>query len=195
MQLVDNIYEKDLWCPGIAMECVTLHPEFAKFCMKKWLTIKEQIDAGPMAELWTAIEEYSSYLARDNGKKEQEIKDSLGVQRRNRILWPTLFSNNTLGEGNNLKRVIKGKVGFQNAPVTQCYYPKVDSTIKHHKKLGSQLLVMFDSRIYFRIITLSYWCILKSYFSFYHSFKIVSFSKCIITKQSWPQYSISSLHS
>ena len=76
-------------------------------------------------------------MARDNGKKEQEIKDSLGVQRRNRILWPTLFSNNTLGEGNNLKRVIKGKVGFQNAPVTQCYYPKVDSTIKHHKKLGS----------------------------------------------------------
>ena len=137
MQLVDNIYEKDLWCPGIAMECVTLHPEFAKFCMKKWLDLKEQIDAGPMAELWTAIEEYSSYLARDNGKKEQEIKDSLGVQRRNRILWPTLFSNNTLGEGNNLKRVIKGKVGFQNAPVTQCYYPKVDSTIKHHKKLGS----------------------------------------------------------
>ena len=52
-------------------------------------------------------------------------------------MWPTLFSNNTLGEGNNLKRVIKGKVGFQNAPVTQCYYPKVDSTIKHHKKLGS----------------------------------------------------------
>ena len=39
MQLVDNIYEKDLWCPGIAMECVTLHPEFAKFCMKKWLTV------------------------------------------------------------------------------------------------------------------------------------------------------------
>ena len=75
--------------------------------------------------------------ARDNGKKEQEIKDSLGVKRRNRVLWPTLFSNNTLGEGNNLKRVIKGKVGFQNAPVTQCYYPKVDSTIKHHKKLGS----------------------------------------------------------
>ena len=69
--------------------------------------------------------------------KEKDIKESLGVKRRNRVLWPTLFSNNTLGEGNNLKRVIKGKVGFQNAPVTQCYYPKVDSTITHHKKLGS----------------------------------------------------------
>ena len=41
------------------------------------------------------------------------------------------------GSNTYLKRVIKGKVGFQNAPVTQCYYPKVDSTITHHKKLGS----------------------------------------------------------
>ena len=137
MQLVDNMQEKDLWCAGIAMECVTLHPEFAKFCMKKWLTVKEQIDAGPMAELWTAILEYSDYLARNNGKRESEIKEMLGVKKRRRLLWPTLFSNNTLGEGNSTSSVIKGRTGFQNAPVTQCYYPKVDSTIKHHKKLGS----------------------------------------------------------
>ena len=61
----------------------------------------------------------------------------MGKKRRNRVLWPTLYSNNTLGMGNDLRRVLKGKVGLQNAPVTQCYYPKIDSTIKHHKKLGS----------------------------------------------------------
>ena len=137
MQLVDNIHEKDLWCAGIAMECISIHPEFAKFCMKKWLTIKEQIDAGPMAELWTAILEYSEYLSRNNGKKETEIKKMLGVKNRKRILWPTLHSRNKLGEGNNTMRILKGQVGFQNAPVTQCYYPKVDSTITHHKELGS----------------------------------------------------------
>lgn len=137
MQLVDNIHEKDLWCAGIAMECTSLHPGFAKYCMKKWLTIKEQIDAGPMAELWTAILEYTDYLGRNEGQREAEIKKELGVESRKRLLWPTLFSNNTLGEGNSTNRVLKGKIGFQKAPVTQCYYPKVDSTIEHHKKLGS----------------------------------------------------------
>ena len=136
MQLVDIIEETDLWCAGIAMECVTLHPEFAKFCMKKWLKIKEQIDAGPMAELWTAMEEYTKYL-KNNPKKEMEIKEALGVKKRRRLLWPTLYSNNTLGFGNRLNSVLKGRIGFQSAPVTQCYYPKIDSTIKHHKKLGT----------------------------------------------------------
>ena len=119
------------------MECTSLHPGFAKYCMKKWLTIKEQIDAGPMAELWTAILEYTDYLGRNEGQREAEIKKELGVESRKRLLWPTLFSNNTLGEGNSTNRVLKGKIGFQKAPVTQCYYPKVDSTIEHHKKLGS----------------------------------------------------------
>ena len=134
--LVDEMYEKDIWLPGIAMECASLHPEFAKFCMKKWIVLKEQIDAGPMAELWTAMEEYTKYL-KNNPKKETLIKERMGKKRRNRVLWPTLYSNNTLGMGNDLRRVLKGKVGLQNAPVTQCYYPKIDSTIKHHKKLGS----------------------------------------------------------
>ena len=53
--LVDEMYEKDIWLPGIAMECASLHPEFAKFCMKKWIVLKEQIDAGPMAELWLSL--------------------------------------------------------------------------------------------------------------------------------------------
>ena len=37
--------------------------------------------------------------------------------------------------GNNLVDVIKGKVGLQNAPVTQCYYPG-HNTLEHHKTIG-----------------------------------------------------------
>ena len=136
MQLVDEIDDKDLWSAGMAMECVSISPVFAKYCMKKWLTVQEQIDAGPMAELWTAIEEWSEVIKRRDSKIEKEILAELGVDKRSRVLWPTIFSNNTLGMGNSLRAVLKGQVGLQNAPVTQCYYPG-HNTLTHHEKLGS----------------------------------------------------------
>ena len=120
----------------MAMECVSISPAFAKYCMKKWLTIQEQIDAGPMAELWTAIEEWSEVIKRRDSKIEKQILAELGVDKRSRVLWPTIFSNNTLGMGNSLRAVLKGQVGLQNAPVTQCYYPG-HNTLTHHEKLGS----------------------------------------------------------
>ena len=40
-----------------------------------------------------------------------------------------------LAQGNDPRLIFKGKTGLQRAPVTQCYYPGVN-TIKHHKKMG-----------------------------------------------------------
>ena len=52
-----------------------------------------------------------------------------------RVLWPTLHNDLKLGMGNDLKRVLKGKVGLQNAPVTQCYFPG-HNTLSHHETIG-----------------------------------------------------------
>ena len=40
-----------------------------------------------------------------------------------------------LAQGNDPRLIFKGKTGLQNAPVTQCYYPGVN-TIEHHKTRG-----------------------------------------------------------
>lgn len=135
MDLVDFIPESDLWCPGIAMECCTLSPHFAQYCMKKWLKLQDRIDAGPMAELWTAIGEYKKMLAKDDNKLEKIILRKLDKEKRKSILWPTIHSRKMIGHGNNLDRLIRGDLGLQNAPLTQCYYPG-KNTLVHHKKLG-----------------------------------------------------------
>ena len=134
-QLVEDIEEKDIWIPGMAMECCSLSPRFAKYCMKKWMTVIEMIDAGPMAELWTALEEWDVVLRRKDDKLEKEILIEMGVEKRRRVLWPTLHSQLMLGMGNNLKMVLKGNVGLQKAPVTQCYYPG-HNTLEHHATIG-----------------------------------------------------------
>ena len=53
--LVSQIEDHDLWCIGIAAECITMSPRLAKFAMDKWLDKMQIIDAGPLAELWTLI--------------------------------------------------------------------------------------------------------------------------------------------
>ena len=93
IQLVEDMDEKDIWIPGMAMECCSLHPRFAEYCMKKWLGVKEMVDAGPMAELWTALEEWDVILRRHNDKKEKQILAEMGVDKRARVLWPTLHSD------------------------------------------------------------------------------------------------------
>jgi len=135
IQLIDDMNEKDIWIPGMAMECCSMSPRFAKYCMKKWLGVREQVDAGPMAELWTALEEWTRVLERKDGKLEKQILAELGVESRARVLWPTVHNNLSLGMGNNLTSILKGKIGRQNAPVTQCYYPG-HNTLKHHEKIG-----------------------------------------------------------
>lgn len=138
MALVDEIEGKDLWCVGIAMECVSMSPSFARYCMSKWQTVNEMIDAGPMAELFTAFTEWTAMLDRFDGKKEKiEVKKLSSKAKRARLLWPTIHSKNKLGMSNRWKEALDGRKGLQNAPVTQCFYPKVDSTIEHSKKLGS----------------------------------------------------------
>ena len=134
-QLVETMDEKDIWIPGMAMECCSLSPRFAKYCMKKWMTVKEMVDAGPMAELWTALEEWDVVLRRKDDKLEKEILIEMGVEKRARVLWPTLHSRLMLGMGNNLKQVLKGNVGLQQAPVTQCYFPG-HNTLQHHETIG-----------------------------------------------------------
>lgn len=133
--LVKIMPEFDLWNPGIAMECASLSPYFAKYCMKKWLKIEEQVDAGPMAELWTAMEEWIKVVAMYGNKLENQICADLGVPARNKIMWPTIFSNNTIGIGNFIMDVLKGKVDMRTAPVTQVYCPG-KNTLVHHSKLG-----------------------------------------------------------
>ena len=59
----------------------------------------------------------------------------MGVEKRARVLWPTLHSRLMLGMGNNLKQVLKGNVGLQQAPVTQCYFPG-HNTLQHHETIG-----------------------------------------------------------
>lgn len=125
----------DLWNPGIAMECCSLSPYFAKYCMKKWLKIGEVIDAGPMAELWTAMEEWIQVVAMYDNKLENQIRTDLGVPARNKIMWPTIFSDNTIGIGNFINETLKGRVDKRTAPVTQVYCPG-KNTLVHHSKLG-----------------------------------------------------------
>ena len=123
----------DLWNPGIAMECAALSPRFAKYCMKKWLKVGDVVDAGPMAELFTAIEEWDKMCRMMDGKLEKEIRKELDIKSRSRLLWPTIFSNNTIAAGNDPRHVIKQKEYI--APVTQVYCPG-KNTLEHHKRKG-----------------------------------------------------------
>ena len=86
-------------------------------------------DRGVFSEIWNQEKMLK------NGLKNNFNQDNVSISKKN-VIRGLHFQNQPHGQI-KLVRVIKGKVGFQNAPVTQCYYPKVDSTIKHHKKLGS----------------------------------------------------------
>ena len=72
---------------------------------------------------------------RFNGKLEKQLLEQMGLEKRKAVVWPTIHSRNLLGQGNDLNRLIKGDLGLQNAPVTQCYYPG-KNTLVHHDKLG-----------------------------------------------------------
>jgi len=139
---IENMHTFDLWNTGIAMECASLSPYFAKYCMKKWLTVGDVIDAGPMAELFTAVEEWTKVVRVANSKLEHKIRQDLGVKSRNRLLWPTVYSNNTICAGNDPWPTIDPKRGgnpsklsVYTAPVTQVYCPG-KNTLIHHKRKG-----------------------------------------------------------
>lgn len=125
--LVDAIPTTDFWCIGIAAECISISPSVARFAMDKWLDKMQIIDAGPMAELWTLAHDWGNHRS----KKGLELK---------KTIWPTWHMKNMLG-GTRLvgtkegKELLKGSVGLQRAPVTQCYYPG-KNTIIHHKTKG-----------------------------------------------------------
>ena len=127
--LVDQIPQHDMWCIGIAAECITLSPRVARFGMDKWLDKMQLIDAGPMAELFTLIHDWGNHC----GKQRKRIEPKFTT-------WPTGHTKNLLGR--NIIKTVKdgkllnqGKKGLQNAPVTQCYYPG-KNTIVHHKQKG-----------------------------------------------------------
>lgn len=132
---IKRMEEFDLWNPGIAMECASMSIPFAKYCMTKWLKIGDVIDAGPMAELFTAIGEWEKVLKMYNGRKEQEHLESLDLKSRCVLLWPTVKSNNTLCAVNHSSQVLKPETLYE-APVTQCYSPG-KNTLVHHKKRGN----------------------------------------------------------
>lgn len=126
--------QTDLWNPGIACECISLSKEFAEYCMKKWLKLGDVIDAGPLAELWTANQEWQRYL-KERPLLERNILKELNLKNRSRTMWPTMLSNNTLGVGNDLQRLLDGKLNRQSAPVTQVYCPG-KNTLEHHSRKG-----------------------------------------------------------
>lgn len=130
---IKTMHTFDLWNPGIAMECASLRPDFAQYCMKKWLKMGDVIDAGPMAELFTAIEEYTDVCNLYNQRKEKQIRKELDVKSRCRLLWPNIFSRNQIAAGNDPRSTIKDK-GYP-APVTQVYCPG-KNTLEHHKRKG-----------------------------------------------------------
>ena len=128
--LVSQIEDHDLWCIGIAAECITMSPRLAKFAMDKWLDKMQIIDAGPLAELWTLIHDWGNMM----GKKKKDV----GL-----CTWPTNHMKNMLGRNRiyNIpdgKGILNGTKGLQRAPVTQCYFPG-KNTIKHNKQKGKIL--------------------------------------------------------
>ena len=125
--LVDQIEEHDMWCIGIAAECITMSPRIARFGMDKWLDKMQLIDAGPLAELFTLAHDWGNHCMKLNREVDW-------------ITWPTGHMKNLLSR-HKLYRVAdgrlinSGKKGLQNAPVTQCYYPG-KNTIIHNKYKG-----------------------------------------------------------
>ena len=126
-QLVEQINEHDMWCVGIAAECITMSQRVAKFGMDKWLDKMQLIDAGPLAELFTLIHDWGNMCA----KNKKEVAWTT---------WPSghmknLLSRHKLYTHHDGKLIIQGK-GVQRAPVTQCYYPGKNTIIHHAKKGG-----------------------------------------------------------
>jgi len=132
---VKRMHEFDLWNPGIAMECASMSPLFAKYCMQKWLNLGDVIDAGPMAELFTAVQEWEKVLLLADGRKKREILKALDLKSRSMLLWPTVKSNNTLCAVNRANEVLRPSTTYP-APVTQVYMPG-KNTLVHHKKKGA----------------------------------------------------------
>ncbi len=127
--MINNWADWDVWCPGIAAECIYMKQSFAKFLMREWYEFRNIIDAGPMAEIHTGMVKYG--YSRFNPNKPFVS-----------MLWPTLKMNNTIGEIKNsvmnlkvMNDLLKCNLGVQGAPVTQCYYPG-KQTIEHHKTKG-----------------------------------------------------------
>lgn len=132
---IKHMHEFDLWNPGIAMECASMSPWFAQYCMQKWLNLGDVIDAGPMAELYTAVQEWEKVLLLADGRKKREIYEALDIKSRSMLLWPTTKSNNTLCAVNRSVEVLRPKTTYE-APVTQVYMPG-KNTLVHHKKKGA----------------------------------------------------------
>lgn len=131
--LVDQIDKHDLWCIGIAAECITLSPRLAKFGMDKWLNRMQIIDAGPMAELWTLIHDFGNAMF----KRQRDPKFNNDLKF---TTWPTRHMKNLLGRTKlyrvpDGKEILNGTRGLQRAPVTQAYCPG-KNTIAHHKTMG-----------------------------------------------------------
>jgi len=127
--MIENWKDWDVWCPGIAAECIYMNQDFAKFLMREWYEFKNTVDAGPLAEIHTGIVRY--WASKLNPRRPKA-----------NVLWPTLKMNNTLGEivnsstdMTNFTELLLGKLGVQNAPITQCYFPG-KQTIEHHKERG-----------------------------------------------------------
>ena len=125
--MVEQIDDHELWCIGIAAECITMSPRLARFAMDKWLDKMQIIDAGPLAELWTLIHDWGNMMR----KRDKQVKQTT---------WPTAGMRNLLGSGKVLtlddgRKILTGKRGLQRAPVTQCYFPG-KNTIVHNKQKG-----------------------------------------------------------
>ena len=127
--MINNWRDWDVWCPGIAAECITMSQPFAKFLMREWNEFRSVIDAGPMAEIHTGVVRYGN----------SKLNPTAPLAS---VVWPTLTMNNRIGEihkGNtrfdNFYKLLKGGYGMQTAPITQCYYPG-KQTIEHHKEKG-----------------------------------------------------------
>ena len=134
--LVEQIPYTDLWSAGIAAECITFSPMFAKILFKKWIPNPPDmwIDAGPMAELWTGAYHFQEWK-KMHPEYSESVMEQYRLKRHDSFLWCTGTESNMLAQGNDPRLIFKGKTGLQRAPVTQCYYPGVN-TIKHHKKMG-----------------------------------------------------------
>jgi len=115
--LVNQIPNHTLWNCGLAMECYTMLPSFARFI--RTVCFNRAVEGGPMAELWDHI----NCFYKTKRSKKQNIKPTL---------WPTKFYNKIRSESNpNDCICTRNNDSLQNAPVTQCYSNVLGNTIEH----------------------------------------------------------------
>ena len=133
MEFSDHIA---LWNCGIAMECYTMSPAMAEINWSNFdqnvtpifdgskVGMKRIVSAGPMAELLTSAKQYSIMYPRVSDKK---INPSSWM-------YPDNTYTKTIGLGGDVSewKRYDGKVGSQNAPVTQVYCPNVGRTLQHN---------------------------------------------------------------